>query len=157
MTERAIVSIVARPSKMPAIVMLAHVRTFRQPNFSAASPDSGIVRSEPMPTQRRSIPSTSSPTLRRAFKYGTSGAHEAEANPPRKNIDRTARCSARPGFLCPEKFIEIPFRICCFLYIWYSRNYIGFVRKVQGHTSFSRKTRGWKPLPLGMGRKPAPH
>ncbi|WP_366516112.1 hypothetical protein [Selenomonas sp.] len=77
--------------------MQATASTRRQPNRSAAAPESGIVTSDPMPTQSSSMPSTSSPMASRALRYGTRGAHDADPNPPMKNTARTAHCSRTPG------------------------------------------------------------
>ena len=72
----------------------AVMTTRRHPSRMASAPESGIVRSEPTPMQSSSIPSTSSPTISRSRRRGTSGAHAAVPNPPIKKKARVA-CTSR--------------------------------------------------------------
>ena len=72
--------------------------TLRQPNRVDKAPDSGIVRSEPIPIQSSSKPRTSSAMPSRCLKSGTRGAHVAAPNPPIKNMARVAYCVAILGF-----------------------------------------------------------
>ena len=72
----------------------AVMTTRRHPSRMASAPESGIVRSEPTPMQSSSIPSTSSPTISRSRRSGTSGAHVAVPKPPMKKKARAA-CTSR--------------------------------------------------------------
>ena len=70
--------------------------TRRQPSRAESAPESGIVASEPMPMHSSKSPSTSSPIASRSRSTGTSGAHDAEPNPPIKKNARVACASRAP-------------------------------------------------------------
>ena len=74
-----------RRNSKTAKARLAKVSTFRQPSRTAAAPDRGMVRREPMPMHSNKSPRISSPMASLSRKSGTKGAQEAAPKPPIKN------------------------------------------------------------------------
>src|SRR5574344_1213647 len=87
-------------SKKPAYKQAATVKTLRQPNLAAASPDNGMVTKAPPPMHKSKSPSTPSFSASRVLKSGTRGAQLAMPKPPIKKQVRVASSCHKPGCSC---------------------------------------------------------
>ena len=80
-----------------AKAVAATISVLRQPKRTAAAPDSGMVKSDPIPMHKSSMPSTSSPMASLSRKSGTNGAQEAAPKPPIKNKALVECCRIFPA------------------------------------------------------------
>ena len=75
-------------------IKLPMVTVFLQPKDSTILPAIAIAKQEPTPSNKIMEPSTSSPMLSFAFKYGTKPAHKAVYMPGIKKAPKAPRIFA---------------------------------------------------------------